>query len=295
MKRTWRRSHALAAGDTPFQIRAANVLLAGRSEYPLPSGAALQYFRNNLSTQVSVRSLAFVNQFNTSPDPLVRGPTASLRLPKETRCESQTRNGIALLTVMLILILVSAMVVGMSWMVMTDQRLNGNNQSRETAFYGAEAGMEKLTADVGNIFAVKGAITGADLTTPPVTVPPTIQGIQYLDSTGASTYQVTCNGCPGAPSLDKRNHSSAQSLRRDAGPDYAVYANSRLANRHRQRGEIAAANSARIHPRVSIRNLFGYGPALTLLDPLSILAAGSIPMAIYGWQPMPVRSIWPTK
>ena len=108
-------------------------------------------------------------------------------------------NGIALLTVMLILILVSAMVVGMSWMVMTDQRLNGNNQSRETAFYGAEAGMEKLTADVGNIFAVKGAITGADLTTPPVTVPPTIQGIQYLDSTGASTYQVTCNGCPGAP------------------------------------------------------------------------------------------------
>ena len=58
-----------AAGDTPFQIRAANVLLAGRSEYPVPSGAALQYFRNNLSTQVSVRSLAFVNQFNTSPIP----------------------------------------------------------------------------------------------------------------------------------------------------------------------------------------------------------------------------------
>ncbi len=108
-------------------------------------------------------------------------------------------NGIALITVTLILILVSAMVVGMSWMVMTDQRLGGNNQGRETAFYGAEGGMEKLTADVGNVFAVKGAITGADLTTPPVTVPPAIPGIQYLDSTGASTYTVTCNGCPGAP------------------------------------------------------------------------------------------------
>jgi type II secretory pathway pseudopilin PulG len=58
-----------AGGDTPFQIRAVNVLLAGRSEYPLPSGGSLQYFRNNLSTQVSVRSLAFVNQFNTSPIP----------------------------------------------------------------------------------------------------------------------------------------------------------------------------------------------------------------------------------
>lgn len=58
-----------AAGDTPFQIRATNVLLAGRSEYPLPAGGTLLYFRNNLSTQVSVRSLAFVNQFNTSPIP----------------------------------------------------------------------------------------------------------------------------------------------------------------------------------------------------------------------------------
>ena len=108
-------------------------------------------------------------------------------------------NGIALLTVMLILILISAIMVGMSWMVMTDQRLGGNNQFRETAFYGAEAGMEKLTADVGNVFAVKGSITGADLTTPPITVAPTIPGIQYLDSTGTSTYKVTCNGCPGAP------------------------------------------------------------------------------------------------
>jgi prepilin-type N-terminal cleavage/methylation domain-containing protein len=60
-----------AAGDTAFQIRAVNVLLAGRSEYPVTtavsnSGSVLRYFRNNLTTQVSVRSLAFVNQFNTS-------------------------------------------------------------------------------------------------------------------------------------------------------------------------------------------------------------------------------------
>jgi hypothetical protein len=52
--------------DTSFQIRAVNVLLGGRSEYPLVSGSSRQYFRNNLSTQVSIRSLAFVNQFNTS-------------------------------------------------------------------------------------------------------------------------------------------------------------------------------------------------------------------------------------
>jgi prepilin-type N-terminal cleavage/methylation domain-containing protein len=57
--------------DTAFQIRAVNVLLGGRSEHPLVSGSSRQYFRNNLSTQVSIRSLSFVNQFNasaTAPD-----------------------------------------------------------------------------------------------------------------------------------------------------------------------------------------------------------------------------------
>lgn len=107
--------------------------------------------------------------------------------------------GIALITVMLILAVVSAMVVGLSWMVMTDQRLGGNNQDREASFYGAEAGMEKLTADLGNVFATKGAVTGADLTSPPITAPPVLTGIQYLDAAGVSTYQVTCSGCPGAP------------------------------------------------------------------------------------------------
>ncbi len=98
--------------------------------------------------------------------------------------------GVALITALLILFLVSAIVVGMSWMVLTDQRLGGNNKDRENAFYGAEAGMEKMTADVGTTFATKGAITAADITT--VTgAPPAIAGIQFLNALGLSTYQIT--------------------------------------------------------------------------------------------------------
>ena len=66
---------------------------------------------------------------------------------------TKRENGVALITALLILFLVSAIVVGMSWMVVSDQRLSGNNQDRELAFYGAEAGMEKMTADMGNTFA----------------------------------------------------------------------------------------------------------------------------------------------
>lgn len=52
--------------DTPDQIRAVNVFLAGRSEQAYESLSTPQFLRNNLSTQVSIRSLSFTNQFNTS-------------------------------------------------------------------------------------------------------------------------------------------------------------------------------------------------------------------------------------
>jgi len=54
------------APDNPFQFRAVNAMLAARSEYTINTGAAKTYYRNNLTTQVSIRSSAFVNQYNTA-------------------------------------------------------------------------------------------------------------------------------------------------------------------------------------------------------------------------------------
>jgi PilX N-terminal len=102
----------------------------------------------------------------------------------------QREKGIALITALLILVLVSAIVVGMSWMVMTDQRLGGNNQSREIAFYGAEAGMEQLTSDVGTTFSTNGKLTPADIAAITST-PPVIPGLQFVNGSGASSYQIT--------------------------------------------------------------------------------------------------------
>jgi prepilin-type N-terminal cleavage/methylation domain-containing protein len=52
--------------DTPAQIRAVNVFLAGRSEQPYRASSTPQYLRNNLSTQVSIRSLSFTDTFSTA-------------------------------------------------------------------------------------------------------------------------------------------------------------------------------------------------------------------------------------
>ena len=99
--------------------------------------------------------------------------------------------GVALITSLMVLLLISAIVVGMCWMVMTDQRLGGNNSSRELAFYGAEAGMEKLTTDVANKFSTEGALTAADITAITAVPPNALPGVQYVNAAGASTYQIT--------------------------------------------------------------------------------------------------------
>ena len=104
---------------------------------------------------------------------------------------TQKEKGVALITSLLVLILISAIIVGMSWMVMTDQRLGGNNQSREIAFYGAEAGMEKMTTDVANTYSTAGALTAANIATITGAPPTGIPGITYVDPAGISTYQIT--------------------------------------------------------------------------------------------------------
>lgn len=103
----------------------------------------------------------------------------------------QREKGVALITALLVLVLISAIAVGLSWMVMTDLRLGGNNQTRESAYYGAEAGMEKLTADVGTSFITNGSLSSTSITNI-MKAPPTIPLIQFLDSGGNSTYQILC-------------------------------------------------------------------------------------------------------
>ena len=46
---------------SPNQIRKVNILLAGRSRIPMRG--TQQFFRNRLVTQVSLRSLSFVDRY----------------------------------------------------------------------------------------------------------------------------------------------------------------------------------------------------------------------------------------
>jgi type IV pilus assembly PilX-like protein len=110
--------------------------------------------------------------------------------PLNTLKRKQT--GIALITTLLLLLLMSAMVVGFILLVMEGQRLSGMNIDQSKAFYGAESGMEKLTADLGALFGITYAPSGpqvnALMLNPPVL--PASTGVTYVDAAGTPTYRI---------------------------------------------------------------------------------------------------------
>jgi Tfp pilus assembly protein PilX len=125
--------------------------------------------------------------------------------------------GIALVTSILILLLLSTMIAGFAWMVMGDRALGGNYQDRQLAFYGAEAGMESLTAALENLFNANYAPTAASITgtsgiinTAPTNLVP---GVQYLNPDGTNGYVIKfptdSNGNPKASSSNISNGTYA--------------------------------------------------------------------------------------
>jgi Tfp pilus assembly protein PilX len=101
-------------------------------------------------------------------------------------------SGIALLTTLLLMLLMSSLLVGFILLITSGQKLSGINNDYSRAFYAAEAGMEKITADLGTLFDTNYAPTAAQITAI-ASAPPGISGIQYVQYNGASGYQVNYN------------------------------------------------------------------------------------------------------
>jgi Tfp pilus assembly protein PilX len=73
------------------------------------------------------------------------------------------QRGIALLTAVLVMLLMSSLMVGFTTVVMSDQRERRIDRDRNRAFYAAQSGLEKLTADLANLFFTNVAPTNAQI------------------------------------------------------------------------------------------------------------------------------------
>jgi hypothetical protein len=98
--------------------------------------------------------------------------------------------GIALLTTLLLLFLMSSLLVGFSVLLVSDQQLAGANNDQVKAFYAAEAGMEQMTASLGNLFSetYSPSITQINQLE---TTPPSLPGIVYQTGDGNNGYTIT--------------------------------------------------------------------------------------------------------
>ncbi len=100
-----------------------------------------------------------------------------------------SERGIALITTLLVMMLISSLLIGFTAVVMSDQRFRGIDMDRTQAFYAAHAGLEKLTADLGNLFATNVAPTAAQIDAL-TTSPPALSNIVYQAADGSSGYTI---------------------------------------------------------------------------------------------------------
>jgi hypothetical protein len=111
---------------------------------------------------------------------------------------THAQRGMALISALLLLLLMSALAVAVLIKVNTDQRLQKTDSGNNLAYYGAEAGMEKLTADLGNLYARNAAPNWCDITALQNGFPSLADvGVTY--ATYAITIPVLPVGCAAPP------------------------------------------------------------------------------------------------
>ncbi|MBZ5648630.1 MAG: hypothetical protein LAN37_15580 [Acidobacteriia bacterium] len=79
------------------------------------------------------------------------------------RSARSNQQGFVLIAALLLLFLLSALAVGLIYTVNSETKISSNDQSNTLAYYNAEAGMEKMMSDLGQLYQVKAAPTAADI------------------------------------------------------------------------------------------------------------------------------------
>ena len=86
--------------------------------------------------------------------------------------------GFTLIAALLLLLLLSAVAVGLLYMVNNEQHMGGNDLESNVAFYGAEAGIENLTAQLSQLYQTSQTPNAASISalTNPTNYPTTVSG-----------------------------------------------------------------------------------------------------------------------
>jgi hypothetical protein len=130
-----------------------------------------------------------------------------------------SERGTALLTVMLLLTLSMAMLGGFMTMVVTDQKLRSGDQDSTRAFYGAHGALERLTADLGNLFLSDFAPNAAQLEALTDELPAFERMSFDADGEGGSGYRINIEDLDGdGDSFDDNGAPDTEEADIESGP-----------------------------------------------------------------------------
>ena len=107
-------------------------------------------------------------------------------------------SGIALMTTMMVMLLLSSLLVGFSTLVIQDGRLGAMDLGRSEAFYVTHAGLEQLTTDLGELFAADFAPSGDTVRALSTTLPP-LPGVTWEEPDGSPGYRIDFETTTGNP------------------------------------------------------------------------------------------------
>src|SRR5580704_7703419 len=111
--------------------------------------------------------------------------------------EKKSSQGFTLIAAILIMVLLSGVAAGLLFMVTNESRMGGNDLEANRAYYGAESGMEKLTADLSALYTQYQVPSNAQIQNL-VNFPPTaamVPGMSYTPPPTIS-YPVDGSGNP---------------------------------------------------------------------------------------------------
>ncbi len=112
------------------------------------------------------------------------------------RLRHSSQNGFVLIGVLIMMVIVVAVLAGVIYSTTAERANSGSDSRKNSSFYGAEAGMEKLTADLGTLYSQQKSPTVAQIQA--VAAPanqPNIAGELY------SEYKIIVPPSPANPTL----------------------------------------------------------------------------------------------
>lgn len=105
--------------------------------------------------------------------------------------------GFTLIAALMILVLLSGVAAGLLFLVSNESRMGGNDLEDNLAFYGAESGMEKLTADLSALYSQYQSPTNAQIQNL-INFPPSSSMVSGMSYNETITYPLDPNGNPAS-------------------------------------------------------------------------------------------------